>query len=387
MDYTQKMYDQIYRLWGEDDENIENKVVAFLGESESFQSFSDGLKTLINSKMPDTYEFDELQYLKDCADKNDVTFNRNTINNWFSGARPKKGDESRRHMYMISFALKLNIKETSELFRKVYYDKPFNFRDPKEFIFYYCIKNGHSYSHACEMISRIITRNKEYKDKTMYTRFMSQTADTLVEDEEVISYILKHPHNFNKNSITAKKTLEKLVTEIKPDEEDKEKLRRNRVDRYCHYITRECSMYPELFDSKKTLTSLSTMLDVIYDFNIVKVREETGKTIIKNANFLKEIKNRFPSKQTLSKKEPSFEELRKMIILLFSYKFWFIKQYEKREADLEDYKAQIDDLLIACGLQEMYFGNPYDWMFLYCSIEDNPLDVFRGIVNDAFSIE
>ena len=43
----------------------------------------------------------------------------------------------------------------------------------------------------------------------------------------------------------------------------------------------------------------------------------------------KEIKNRFPEAVTLSKKDPTYEELRKLIILLSSYIFWYKMQQIK----------------------------------------------------------
>ena len=40
-------------------------------------------------------------------------------------------------------------------------------------------------------------------------------------------------------------------------------------------------------------------------------------------------------------------------------------------------------VLNECGFSELYMGNPFDWMFLYCTLEDNPLDTFRGLLAEA----
>ena len=111
--------------------------------------------------------------------------------------------------------------------------------------------------------------------------------------------------------------------------------------------------------------------------------EKGTKTLFKNSRLPKEIKNRFPEAGTFSKKEPTYEELRKLIILLFSYSYWYKVQYDSEYAednDIEDYISEIDSYLEDSGFSTMYYGNPYDWMFMYCSVSERPLDVFRGLL-------
>ena len=46
-------------------------------------------------------------------------------------------------------------------------------------------------------------------------------------------------------------------------------------------------------------------------------------------------------------------------------------------------KANIDNHLLKSGMPELYAGNPYDWIFLFCLNEevlcegDTPLELFR----------
>ena len=68
--------------------------------------------------------------------------------------------------------------------------------------------------------------------------------------------------------------------------------------------------------------------DLAYDFSegvaYVDVKGKKGtKTIFGNSCLPKEIKNRFPEAASFGKKDIGSEELRKVIILLFSYAFHY----------------------------------------------------------------
>ena len=101
----------------------------------------------------------------------------------------------------------------------------------------------------------------------------------------------------------------------------------------------------------------------------------------------KEIKNRFPEAATLSKKEPTYEELRKLIILLFSYVYWYKIQKSDTAPMIDDYISEVNVYLTDSGLSPIYYGNPYDWLFLYCSLADRPLDTFRGLLAEVLAEE
>ena len=110
-------------------------------------------------------------------------------------------------------------------------------------------------------------------------------------------------------------------------------------------------------------------------------------SVFKNSRLPKEIKNRFPEASSFSVKNQTYESIRKMIILLFSYTFWFKIQHLKVDADFDDYKEELNALLFDCGFSELYYGNPYDWLFMYCALNERPLDVFRGALSEVLTEE
>ena len=62
-------------------------------------------------------------------------------------------------------------------------------------------------------------------------------------------------------------------------------------------------------------------------------------------------------------------------------------QKEVVKLKVQNYTEQLNALLNECGFSPLYYGNPYDWMFLYCTLSDAPLDVFRGMILEVLSEE
>lgn len=384
--YTSKMEDSLYNTWGDYDlgDDDFSSIIEFLNNTDRFRSFNDGLNTIIALKIPkDSNETAQTYLLRKCKEK-DLNLNRNTVNNWFSGNRPKKGTQSREHMFILAFALSLSLDETANLFHKVYLDRAFNLRSISEFVYFYCLKNGYTYQHAQGLINKINPNDSSDTDKTIYTSVIVRDAQAFTDDEALISYIISHHHNFQLDSKSAKEILYKLLLDVRGKSDDKEKLLNGIVDRNCGIIIQE-SDKPEFkeYFRNKDVSSINYMLEIILGISFSSNNSKGTESFFKNVEFPQIIKNRFPMPHTFSKIDPSFEELRKMIVLLFSYKYWFYMQYKEQGATIDDYISQIDDLLINANLPQMYYGNPFDWLFLFCTMEEMPLDTFRSIMAEV----
>ncbi|MBQ8932672.1 MAG: hypothetical protein IJ061_00125 [Lachnospiraceae bacterium] len=398
MSYTENLEAQMFDLWGFDDEDeTTEEVIKFLNQTDSFRSFGDGLKAVIRAKMPQDSQCSEKEFFITSAENRGIYFNRNTVNNWFAGKKPKKGSQSRKHMYLISFALDLDVKETISLFEKVYYEKGFYLRRIDEFVYYYCISRHLSIEHADRILNQITGESDNWKDVTLYTRQIQEELKDLTEEADVIDYINNHPHNFSMNNVTANKILDELLKEIRVTKEEKELYQNDCIDYRnpkISYVMREISLLSYstglndtdsgVVGKYKSITSIETMLDVITrGLTRGSAEEFSGKSIFKDSVFPQEISSRFPTKQSFSKKDSTFEELRKSIILLYSYKKWFDKQYLEIDCDIDDYRDEMNHLLFESGMPPLYAGNPFDWLFLYCTLNDRPLDLFRSVLEQG----
>ena len=391
MDYTNRLQKQIYD-WTDDYCDItESDILEFLNDEASFRNFGESLSDFISSVI-DTSKSTPEEILKKRAEQEGLYLNRNTVNNWFSGKRPKKGDQSREHMYKIAFALDLNVDDTVRLFQKVYLDKPFNMRSIREFIYYYCLKNHLTYKHAEHLIALAENNVDDTAESTVMTRIMTAAADDALNDAAVLAYIHDHPHNFQLSNRSSRSIMEELLRQILPSEEDAALLKSgNALEGNVHsYIAKELAHFGnEILQEyrNKSFTSISTMIDIIMGIDMVRTRAESSESLIKNATLLSAIKNRFPSQHSFSLEEPSFEEIRKVIILLFSYKCWYEKQYNDVSQSLVEYTEEMNALLFDASLQTLYPGNPYDWMFMFCTMSKFPLDIFRDIMAGALLAE
>ena len=368
MQYTEQRENALFSSWIFDnaDDNYE-EVLSLLNTE--FRSFGEGLVEVLERKAGEPIQ-NPIQHLSKLCESKGIPTQEigsvNTLKSWFSGGpRPKKGEDSRKKLFVLAFVLDLDIAETAIMFQKVYLDRAFNQRNYKEVIYYYCIKNNLSYQHAQSMISQVQLRPDGTGDKTVFTEYLAEEADRIQSDLELIHFIEANSHNYSLNSETAKKELLRLKDyalrlsqkDIGLQHEDSLAYGRDRSsDSFLYAIITERSVA----GSKGTIT-----------------------IPFKDTTLPKEIKNNFPQVKSLSAKTDSFEEIRKTIVLLFSYTFWMEAQLHNADDIYDDYCDQLNDLLSRVNYPPLYYGDPFDWMFLYCTYSDRPLDSFRGILSEV----
>lgn len=367
MSYTEQRENALFSSWEYDvgDDDYSNVLQVLNTE---FRTFGEGLLELMEKKAQKEIP-SPIEHLSQKCEENRVPMaaigSLNSLKNWFRGSpRPDKGEASRHKMFALAFALELTPEETAELFHKVYLDRAFNQRNYKECIYYHCLSKHRSFQEAEDLISGA-ELSAGADDKTVYTAYLAKETARISKDEELLSYIKAHGHNFSLNCESAKAVLCQM----------KEKAL---LCAQQYALQRKGD--PLLCGKDK---SSDSFLYSIITERTVAGEKGTVTVSFKNTVFPKEIKNNFPQVKSFSEKVGSYEELRKTIILLFSYWFWSEAQRVGIINIYDDYTAQLNDLLIKSNLAELYYGNPYDWMFLYCTYSDLPLDAFRGILSEV----
>ena len=373
--YTEQMENALFEQWNEFDDYNEDysPIIEKLNSDDAFRTFGDGLLFFLQKRNPELTAESAIKYIDELCSKNGVSVgdiaSTNTLKSWFKGGpRPKKGEDSRRSMFALAFALNLTPEETAELFHKVYLDRAFDYRNANEIIYYFCLNNKKSWEDAKRLLEAAKGFYSERTDHTVYTSQIKFDVDSLADENELLLYLKNHAHNLEKSNMSAMRNLAELIEAAKK-------------------ITKEEAEQPEYAETFRgsDRDSLNFTYEVITSLSVSG--DKGTKTLFKNARLPKEIKNRFPEAATLSKKEPTYEELRKLIIILFSYTHWYKVQWAGIDADIDDYIAQINVYLIDSGFSPMYYGNPFDWMFLYCALSERPLDVFRGLLAEVLEDE
>ena len=306
------MENALFQQWDAFDDYNEDytELIDVLNSEDSFRSFGDGLLTFLKKSKPELIAETAIKYIGELCAKNGVSVGDiasiNTLKSWFKdGPRPKKSEDSRDAMFALAFALEFTPDETVELFHKVYLDRAFNFRNEKELVYYFCLANGKTWADAKKTIAAI-EHDVDGNDATLHTAAIQTDVDKFSNESELLAYIKTHRHNMDLNNVTAKKCLDKLINQAKE----------------CATKESELPEHEGQFDGawkREKTVSINFMYALITDMS-PSVKKGTT-TVFKNARLPKEIKNRFPEAGSFSEKEPTYESIRKMIVMLFSYTF------------------------------------------------------------------
>ena len=393
--YTDRMEEAYWDQWdmfdAKQDDATPDDVINFLNDEETFRTFGEGLINLMQKKYGDIVIENPRAFLKQMCIKTGVNIeeigSRNTLKDWFSGERkPKKGEADRYKMFAIAFALEFNPEETAELFHKVYLDRAFNFRNAEEIVFYYCLSQNKPWVEAKRLIS-MVGFDGDYEDRTIYTSELEAGIKNISTEQGLLDFIKKHSHNLSLSSVTADSKIEEYIEKSKW------------AARIESYMEQNAEDFEKRSRDKMPINLL---------YEVITRIKTSGKdgtlALIKKARLPHEIKSRFPTSASLGIQE-THEDRRKVLILLYFYTAWFTKQWGKipknqeefekfrpnydfdYTVNLEDYTSHLDYLLFECGFSPLYYGNPYDWFFMFCSLSKTPLDCFREFLAEVLPEE
>lgn len=374
-DFTELMNDSLLELALDEDSYDLKDTINYLDITKNFRQFSDGLTNFIknhgyNDELDDIPAKTNFLYKKFCDEE--IKISKATIKSWFLDSRPASNSLSRENMFKVCFALGLSKNESAKFFSDVYFEKYFNYRDINELIYFYSLKKGLNYKQAISLISeakKIIESDISSKNNnTIYTKEIGELVNNISKDLELLEYIETNKYNFKKSSTSAINILNNLINQAKK------------------LAVEESNMFNR--DTKNMdKSSIDFLIYIIHDFRSEKISKSNSSSIVSDdGNFQKIILKNYPTKITFSNifnnKHITFDMLRKSLVLLNFYTFWAnIAINDNNSPDNSIvFLDETNDMLIEAGMNRLYPGNPFDWLFLYCSNTSRPLDTFRGII-------
>ena len=395
---------------------------------------SDYSKDLTNNEEKTEYLFKKMKALP-C----DIT--KTTIRAWINGTqRPKLEHSSRERMYQLCFALQLSYENVKWFFHHVYLTRCFNYHTIKEAIYSYCFQHKLTYSTALKLI-QIVSEAPEpttsIEERKNYTKFVQEQIDSFHSEDELLHFLITNKHNFHAWNQTALSHIYALWEEIigvKNNQEAIETLQKIRRNLIRHKIAKDNSnsktameylntiqkdyqsfglLLSEIAQDAQKSTANETfgenVLEILKSKNIFSVDFVlqylfgTTENLQKNKNIPNSIRVNFPNKTTFSnildpekaKTSLSYDSIRKTLILLKFYTFWCkvkLECPEYKEYSFEElssiYQQQTSTLLLECGYEDLYAGNPYDGIFLVFSKNKiSPLDFFREFISNILSVK
>ena len=387
---TQLAEEQTY-LFDYEDDDVYKYSAKYIEEISENNFFVDYLKRYIATNKDkinfcgDIESLDDIfSFLKTCYAKEGIkgdrgkgkdSYNPSLVKKWiYEGMIP-----SRTEAHRLCFCLEMDIKTAEELLLKGCMMKPFNYKDIEEATYYYALNNNLRYSEALEIIS--IIDNSEMVDNISPendTVNIRASIKNLVDKDEFIKYINMNKMGFAKQSRKAIAVLKQLIEEsVIFAEWEREK--------YWHeHITSKI----------ESTNDLPTIMNVIlgYEARAQENKEDIYKIKIAKSKFPSLIRNNFPDVQTvnllLKTDTPSVEALRKAIILFAFYNYFTELNINKIMYDANKYNEfvnELDAILAECGYLELYWRNPYDWMFGYCAGANSPVDELRNLIQYFYS--
>lgn len=367
-EYTLSAIDNLF------DEFDAEEVAQQLKNNEEFRTFDEGLTDVLitSGYTGDIYSVSEkTKYLLSAVKDAGGSLSRPTVHDWLTGKRrPKCNSEGREKMFLLCFALHMDLAKTISFFRKVYFDQPFNFRNSDECIYYYCLKTRKSYGETKRLKQYLAEkRNKqnfepELSDHTIFVRDRLEQIET---ESELIEYLAL---NIPKNSLYYQ-TAREYITILR--------------DEAIELAKRENTFFKKQF-SGRTGTGTDFLLKVIYSGEY--------KTLIEDKEITELVRRNFPRKMEFSMAMTDNENvtadlMRKCLILLLFYNTYVKITLEDVKEDFntfERFYSESSNVLNECGFAPLYPLNPYDRIFLKTAAgnSDYRIDGFRQII-DALS--
>ena len=304
---------------------------------------------------------------------------RNTLENWANDIYP----QSRKQMFQLAFAMKFNVEQTTHLMEKIYLDIAFNFRDPHEIIYYYCLCRGYDYKKACDLIAEADESTSAEQSQTQYTYWIKEKIDEIIEtvknddDEELLNFIQNNTYNYKKKNVT----MANLLLGISSDGNE-ENVALYDDDKGI------ISLYNKVLAIAKESSPGINKDDVIlhYAFDANNAIDESTLTIhprIKDhwANGKRRIRSKAG---TNSLNDVDSIAARKMLVLYYSLYYWDNIKKAKKMVENDTYAtycAELNNALAECSFAELSCSNPFDLLVLYCTAQnkEDPLTVFHKL--------
>ena len=300
----------------------------------------------------------------------------NTVKNWLKKAPPVANQAGRENVYTLCFAFGLNAKETKEFFLKAYLERPFNYKNIHEAVYFFCMNNGLSYTDAQRMIKKIkFAPEIKNDDAEKVTEQIGYDISLLTTEDDLVKYLVTNRSGFTVQSQTATNRIKELIEECKDLAKKEHKLLHNGDI------------------SVENVDELLTVITGYYARETVN-GEKLYKQSISKSKLPELIRKNFPQREQFKQIEDgkaSFDTIRKALIMLKFYGFFadaLIHKAEYLENGLfYEFVDETNELLAGCGYVQLYWRNPYDWLFGYCAYgATNPLDEFKNVI-DVFYLD
>lgn len=282
------------------------------------------------------------------------------VNNWLTQASVK-----RETVFLLGFGLRMSVEDVSDFLTKVLREQDFDFHNPEEVIYWYCYYRQMGY-HAAEEL------------KTAYAGL--QPDQDYPDAFQVTS---------GKINLDTREKLLRYLSWLKADVDDPMSEKSRAFQMFLTLLEHAKKIIADMYQSdeeeKKRGKIWST--DDITPADVEKVIccgipvNQMGNLKKMSASILAKhfSQKRFSRQRITSILNHKLPVERFDLITL---EFFIISQEMQEEDPYNRYHhflEEIQKILQACGMSEIYIVNPYECFLLMCLLTDCPLAVFADI--------
>lgn len=372
----------------------ENYKQELLDVARSFRTFDAALDEFLVQKgyTGDISDAEaKVGFIKEKFDNSGIALEARIPRSWF---RRHIQADKRDIAFKFCFAFQLTLEETGDFFRRVYLQRSLDCHTVEEAIYYYCIRHRLTYSDARELIKKAPAKDGKgsvaFHAEVLYTGTIIKELDRFQTPEELLAFLNENSAQFAYNNATAKRYINELWRRIAGE------------DGLAYQEL--CRRHPRKVISRKRSAweiylQIFGLLDYDTEDDSRLFRLEGDRTVqpmLKDNSLVHPlVRKSFPDRQSLEEiikgNWQSDEVVRKTMILLAFYRFWaelFLKdpasEYAAKPHDAQRCIASIDRLLLDANYPDLYEGNPYDWIFLFASQDDYPLEAIRFFMREVY---
>ncbi|MBR3437956.1 MAG: hypothetical protein IKH13_00420, partial [Clostridia bacterium] len=136
-------------------------------------------------------------FILDLCKKSNADISRQTVTNWLTEGAPSGDVRCRENVYKLCFALQFDEKSTERFFIKAYLEKPFNYKNINESVYYYCLKNGLNYNNAERIINQIQnTPDADNPFPDNDTVVIGSAIESIKSEKDLVRYLVENRDGF-----------------------------------------------------------------------------------------------------------------------------------------------------------------------------------------------
>jgi hypothetical protein len=365
-------------------------VIAYITDEHNFLSFSESLKRLILKDDPAAevlWNEDVIHLLFDKFDNAGIEYLEDTIRDWVNkNARPKKEEGYGIKLCFAFDGFKGNPESADDFLQRDCYLDGLSPREPNEIIVWHSIAKSYTYEQCEELISQYndaiygITpaeadRYESIHTKVLVSKFFSNSAkkndDTLISD--LVDFY--STGKFGRY----RKTAHYFFTQ------DKEQIL-NDMETYDDNDNKRVS-YRKLMNLLFPRPERKKKCGISDDQQPKGIGEPRS---YKESKFPKDIYKGIPNKGDLSNFEKGKVPVsRKALILLYfsvySQQIWTDNEGWTMKQWFDDFRTKMNMRLSQSGMYELYHGNPFDMMIMFCAYSEEPDYFFEDLIQRAYN--